>query len=847
MSDVAVNGMNEAGELKGGGTTRVWPLVLLALILALAAVGLAFTAREQAEPVVLAILSFLAVTGLLALFGAAAGVFHIGRISQRDGLIGAAVQTAPQGMMIADENGRIIYANAAYGKLTGAGGPDEVRPVDRSFASHPEIADAVYRISVAARDGLAWQEDMRLLLPGDEKQVPQWLRVNVRPLALDKGRVWRVWTVNDVTLESERQEKTFQEVQDFIDYLDHAPAGFFSVTAKGRLKYVNATLAEWLGIDLAKTTREALSLEDIIAGDGIHLISGVKTERGGVAYDSFDIDLKCADKRVLPARVLHRVEFDETGLARPSRSLVLNRQDPSGMSGDDPLQMAELRFTHFFKNAPIGIAVIDAEGRIDTANGAFARIFKGQPLSHHPLIDLVASSSRAKLAELLTEARLDNNPLMPLDVDLGGVSGGTAKIILSRNDWEGAGRSGTLAYVIDTTEQRLLEEQFAQSQKMQAIGQLAGGIAHDFNNVLTSIIGFSDLLLGNHKPTDPSFRDIINIKHDAGRAAGLVRKLLAFSRRQTLRPQILSLTDVITDLTMMLGRLIGDKVELKLKHGSNLGLVKIDEHQFEQVIINLAVNARDAMMPEGGTLVISTENVTIGETESQQYAPMPAGDYVMCAVTDTGSGMPREVMEKIFEPFFTTKDVGEGTGLGLATVYGIVKQTGGYIFPESEMGEGTTFRIFLPRHVPSREEKEEARALEVAASKKPVRKDLTGEGKILLVEDEASVRAFAARALTSRGYEVIEAANGEVALQKVDEGHGDIDLVISDVMMPEMDGPTLLRELRQRMPDLKIIFISGYAEDAFEKNLEEGQDFTFLPKPFELVKLAETVKDVMEG
>jgi two-component system, cell cycle sensor histidine kinase and response regulator CckA len=376
---------------------------------------------------------------------------------------------------------------------------------------------------------------------------------------------------------------------------------------------------------------------------------------------------------------------------------------------------------------------------------------------------------------------------------------------------------------------------------MNAVGQLAGGVAHDFNNVLQAIIGYSDLLLANHRPTDPSFQDIMQIKQNANRAAGLVRQLLAFSRRQTLRPEVLNLNDQLYDLSMLLKRLLGERVALDLNHGRDLWFVKADVNQFEQVVVNLAVNARDAM-PGGGKLAIRTANVTAAEAARLDVSAMPAADYVMVEVSDTGSGMTPEIIEKIFEPFFTTKEVGKGTGLGLSTVFGIVKQSGGYIDVDSKPGEGTTFRIYLPRHIPAVQEIPEE--VKPEAAKKPAA-DMTGQGTILLVEDEDPVRAVNARALSARGYTVLEAASGVEAMEIIEQRGAPVDLVVSDVVMPEMDGPTLLGELRKLYPDLKVIFVSGYAEEAFRKNLPEGEEFNFLPKPFSLRQLVETVKQVM--
>jgi len=330
----------------------------------------------------------------------------------------------------------------------------------------------------------------------------------------------------------------------------------------------------------------------------------------------------------------------------------------------------------------------------------------------------------------------------------------------------------------------------------------------------------------------------MNIKQNANRAAGLVRQLLAFSRRQTLRPQTLAIGDVLSDLSILLERLLGEKVKLSLVHGRDVWPIKADLNQFEQVVINLAVNARDAM-PSGGQLTIRTKNVDAEAVAAYGYKGLPAADYVLIEVQDTGTGIPPEIQEKIFEPFFSTKEVGKGTGLGLSTVYGIVRQTGAHIFFDSAMGKGTTFRIFVPRHV-----EVETKVVEAVPEKAEIA-DLTGSANILLVEDEEAVRAFAARALASRGYKVHEAASGTEALEIMEETGGSIDLVVSDVVMPELDGPSLLRELRKTRPGLKIIFVSGYAEDAFAKNLPEGETFHFLPKPFSLKQLATAVKEAL--
>jgi two-component system cell cycle sensor histidine kinase/response regulator CckA len=397
--------------------------------------------------------------------------------------------------------------------------------------------------------------------------------------------------------------------------------------------------------------------------------------------------------------------------------------------------------------------------------------------------------------------------------------------------------TGLVLLVIDNTEQKMLETQLAQSQKMQAVGQLAGGIAHDFNNVLTAMIGFCDLLLQRHRPGDQSFADIMQIKQNANRAAALVRQLLAFSRQQTLQPRLLNVTEVLAELSNLLRRLLGEKTELVVAHGRDLGLVKGDQGQMEQVIINLAVNARDAM-EGGGTLSIETKNIDTTQARQAHGEVMPAGEYVQISVRDTGMGIPKKNFARIFEPFFTTKEVGSGTGLGLSTVYGIIKQTGGYLFVDSPgKGEGTTFDIFFARQHAAASSASDGVHAEVA-------EDLTGGGTVLLVEDEDPVRLFSARALRNKGYKVIEAKTGEAALELLDGGP--YDLLVTDMMMPRVDGAQVIREARKLLPDLPVICISGYTADSVLKEVESLDSLRFLSKPFSLKQLAAAVKEAIE-
>jgi two-component system cell cycle sensor histidine kinase/response regulator CckA len=815
-------------------------VVLLALALAIAAVGLAIVSREMAEPFVLAILAGLAVIGVFCLFAGAVGILHFGPRQARNDVTKAFVDNLPQGALIADSVGRVLYANEAYRDLLGLA-PEAVVPApDRAFAGNPHLAEAIFRLARAAQQCRSLKEEFRLPPPGegeDEAGVaPRWFRISVQPMPADprsgrKGALV-VWQLDEITQDRAREEANFAKVQAAIAYLDSAPAGFFTADADGNIEYLNATLAQWLGLDLSEVAGRPLMLERIMSHDSAALIAHTGRGQPQSTTRRFDIDLIKRDGTSLPVRVLHRMRG---GLAH---ALVINRGPGEG----DEAGAAEIRFARLFHSAPIAIATLDAGGAISATNAAFARLFaaaadEGCKLS---LEDLVEPESHQALRLALDAALAHQSLIEPVDIAFAGDRERSGRLYLSPIEQTESESEAAIAYAIDTTEQRALEMQIAQGQKMQAIGQLAGGIAHDFNNMLTAIIGFSDFLLMNHRPTDPAFQDIMNIKQNANRAAGLVRQLLAFSRQQTLRPQVLQLGDLLSELSILLGRLLGENIELKLDQASGLWPVKADLHQFEQVIINLAVNSRDAM-PGGGKLTIRTANVDERESRELGSRQILPGEYVLIEVRDTGCGMSEEVKQKIFEPFFSTKEVGRGTGLGLSTVFGIVKQSGGYIHVESEEGRGTAMCVYLPRYVeaPGEVETRTERRVE-----KP--KDLTGRGTVLLVEDEDAVRSFAARALGQRGYQVLEASTGTEALDVFESHQGDVDLVVSDVVMPEMDGPTLMEKLRRDRPDLKIIFISGYAEDSFRKHLAENEDFMFLQKPFDLKELAAAVKAALQ-
>ncbi len=825
-------------------------LLLVAGVIVGSAVALGFLANEWAQPLILAFLALLAIVGVFALFALSIGLLQFAGRAGRNDLTKAIVDEADDGILVTEGEGQIIYANRAYLALAG-GSATDLRTVERLFTGGSEVSEVVYRLALAAREGRAQTDELRVSPPLSGKGEAGWYRVSVSTLPRPGGKHAVLWRVRDITRERTGQENVFQELQQAIDFLDHAPAGFMSVEPDGSVPYLNATLAGWLDHDLARVGSGGLTLRDIAPANAAAIIEAIRGRPGEVRTEILDIDLRRRNGQTLPVRLHHEVAFGQNGEAGASRTLVLNRAP--GEAGADASAVAESRFARFFNNTPMAIATIAADGRIIRSNAAFARMTAGlQGVGN--LMRLVREADVAALRPVLTAAIGGAADLKPMDVGLAGDGERSARLFLapigagqaSHDAGQDAAEEAAIVYALDTTAERKLKESIDQAQKMNAVGQLAGGIAHDFNNVLQVIINASDFLLASHKPTDPSFQDIMQIKQNALRAASLVRQLLAFSRRQTLRPQVLEYGDVLSDLQLMLKRVVGDSIELDVRHGRDIWPIKADVGQLEQVIVNLAVNARDAM-GSGGKLTLRTRNVPAEQAAALKYPAMPAADYVLLEVEDTGSGIAPEHLEKIFEPFFTTKEVGKGTGLGLAMVYGIVKQTGGFVFCDSTVGKGTTFRIFLPRHVPTDEERvAEAEAVQAraAAVNRPA-VNHTGAGTILLVEDEDAVRALNARMLVSRGYTVLEAESGVAALRALDAHGSSVDLVVSDVVMPEMDGPTLLRELRKRNPKTRFVFVSGYAEEAFRKNLPEGENFHFLPKPFTMKQLVETVKAAM--
>lgn len=837
-SDDAMNMLAEEGKQEGQERQqRLIVISVSAFLLVILDFGALILANFGFEPYGGISGHLISVATIVLAFLIGRNVYKINRLSQIETVLGEAFYAAFNPQVVADADGQTILSNKAFDMWVGGRQNAHAdAALNSKFSENAAVAGEFQRLRKAARAGQAAQGELPVIKGG---KITEWRRVIVRPLPATGHVVWRLEDVS----ERKRAEQAVREEQaKLIDFMAHAPVGIYSVDQNGRFRFVNRTLAEWLGCTIEELTAGSLKLHDVIMQkvEGLqpHAITG--GAEGHLRGETF---MRSKGGRIFPVAITQTVVMSEDGKSLRTRSIV--RDLTPEQSWKEALSLSEERFQRLFAEAPIGIALLSASMTMLEGNQVFLKLFRRdeKDILNASFIDLLPADQRANASEKL-KAVLDSHELTtPIEIYGLGDANAVAFIFAKRFALSGPDQPhGIMLYFIDYTEQKRIEAQLAHSVKLQAIGQLAGGVAHDFNNLLTAMIGFCDLLLQRHKPGDQSFADIMQIKQNGNRAANLVRQLLAFSRQQTLQPRVLNVTDVIAELANLLRRLIGANVELKIQHGRDIGLIKADQGQLEQVIINLVVNARDAM-PKGGTVSITTSSFVQDKPVAKVQDMMAPGNYVKLEVKDQGIGIPKENLVRIFDPFFSTKEVGSGTGLGLSTVYGIVRQTGGFVEVVSEVNKGSAFIIYLPVYV--EKESDKAAAVEVVKEKKA--SDLTGAGTVLLVEDEDAVRVFGARALRNKGYQVLEARGGEEALRILEEQKGKVDLLISDVVMPQMDGPTLIRHVKEKMPDIKVIFISGYTEDRFREQLREGEVVHFLSKPFSLKQLAGKVKEVLTG
>ncbi|MGB7405449.1 MAG: ATP-binding protein [Pacificimonas sp.] len=793
-----------------GAQRKMWLVILLAVLAGLLSSLLAGWA-----------LGNYALAALFAAMILASGVVGyltaLGRTKRGGGqidwaLVRTALESQQVALAITDPEGRLISANAAYGQR--AGGftvPHALAPIGSAAHNAIQVAAADAR-----RDGRGFAD---LDLTGDDG-LARRLRVMVRPA--EQGRDYLLWT-----LRRDRVDKAVDDLREMLDgplgtWLTKAGIGAAMAAPDGQMLVANKKIGEWAEIDGRRLA--GTNLGTLVERDEDH------EELGWLKVGASDADR-------LPVAVDRMpLTSSETPQESDPWLFLLREGEPS--LPEQPAPPTDL--PALLSVLPIGLALADRDGQLVFMNDAFRAAAGVGSEETDGLIypsDLVIKDDKPIVADIVRRAAATPDVVRDLPVHLRHRPEDPVVMTIGRAPWQDG--PSVILSLKDNREQMKLERQITQATKMQAVGQLAGGVAHDFNNILTAIIGYCDLMMMRHAPGDPDFDDINQVRQNANRAANLVRQLLAFSRQQTLKTQLLQVSDIVGELSHLLKRLLGERVTMTTKHGRGLAPVRADPGQMEQVIVNLCVNARDAM-PEGGELTISTFAVSPLEAKRLKREGMPAADYVAIAVTDTGTGIAADALPKIFEPFYTTKDVGRGTGLGLSTVYGIVKQSGGYIFADSGVGSGTTFTIYLPAQEALPE------AVGTTSPSQSAKETDFGEGTILIAEDEDMVRAVAERALSRKGYDVTAASDGEEALELLKAMETPPDLLITDVVMPVMDGPKLVAEARELFPDLKIIFMSGYAEEQLRSSVEID-DAGFLAKPFSVVEITETVQRTLKS
>ncbi|KPP80721.1 MAG: two-component system, cell cycle sensor histidine kinase and response regulator CckA [Oceanicaulis sp. HLUCCA04] len=803
-------------------------------LLALGAAGFSLVAASTAGWHGFVLLSGIAFVAFILMFAVAAGESAARSLRiepvvrpKADALVSAAIDAAAEPMLVTDARGRTAWANAAYRKLA-----KTVMPLtagvtlpapDRLWPG--SSGGALYRLSRAATAGQAARETLSAL----GESGGGVFSVSVDPVPAG-GALWRFAEI--------RASEALDAEPGTPDWAEHAPVGLFLADGEGRVLSANATLRAWLDVPEG----QALKVKDFLAGDMARSFLKTRGDKGIIRLDA-----RLLAREGVESPITLAVEWDE---GRPARArAVVYGLTAAGTPPGVAQVIAQhtggrtgRTFDDMFASAPFGVARLEGsdpqQSIIEDANPALVQLSGGTAIPG------------MKFEELFDWSTGDNRE----DAFATAMSGRAEPVALKLKSADGSrdvhlflspARSGKrAAYVVDITAFRELEGQYAQAQKLKAVGELVARVAHDFNNFLTAIRLNTDNLLLRHPVGDPAYPDLQKINGVVATAAGRIKHLLAFARKQTLRVETVDLTETLADAVHLVRQSVEEWMRVEVRHGRGVPLVRIDKDELANALMNLATNARDAMAAKGrGTLTISTDRVDAAEVRAAGAPDVKDGAWAAIHIADEGCGMDADTLAKIFEPFFTTKEAGKGTGLGLATVYGIVKQSSGFLFARSTPGEGTTFSIYLPEHIPDADEiaRTETRKAEVPVQRKPA--DQAGRGRILLVEDEAPVRSITALTLKNRGYEVDEAEDGEEALAILEERPGGFDLIISDVVMPGLDGPGLLKAAADYLGDARIIFISGYAEEHFSHTLSDDLDISFLPKPFSLEALAQRVKD----
>ncbi len=822
-------------EASAGRRHRV--MLWSAITLCVLSVIVALTLPEDTGPAVFVLTFGIAAVLFVILYAMAAGSLAHRNLSpgaRREGQAGqpmamSALEALPEAQLITNAKGVPVFANAAYralAKTAGALGQSR-GPVsfERIVGAHPGLSAAVFRLARAARNNTAHEEH----LPAFEGAMgAHELDVRISPLPGGEA----LWSIAERRLGQDGDAVTPPVHNAMFDDL---PVGVFCVDTKGRIASMNAPLRSWLGL----ADEGALPSLKALVADKRVLASFARAKVGQTSR--LDVTLKARDGIKTSAVIV--AKWAQSSAGPVARCVVFGdgrNMTPAGLAqAVTPSSRASGRLIdEMFLAAPFGIARLDNPDTsiavIEDANPALVEMTGGKAIPGAPFLALFGDDpkTRQKIAEITED---DEGPM-----ELA-LAGDDEKIIHLYTAIDRAGRC--MVYLMDMTARKGLENELFQAQKVQVIGQLTSGIAHNLNNMLGIIRSNCDVLLGRHPVGDPSYSELHDINQSVVRGAGMIKQLMAFSRKQTQKPECLILSEMLSDFSILLRQILHETITFDLVHGRDVPPVLADRGQLESVIMNLATNARDAMLENGGgSLTIRTSRqekipaiVTAGQKTDQK-------EWALIEVVDTGSGMDKETMQRIFEPFFTTKEKGKGTGLGLASVFGIVKQSGGFLYPVSSLGEGTTFQVWLPAHHP--DEAELAQSAEQAATpaSEVQPSGLAGRGRILYVEDEAAMRSITVKILQNLGYDVFDAADGLDALDVAREHKGEIDLLISDVVMPGLDGPGLLKEARDYLGDARILFVSGFTKEEFSQTLTEDTEIGFLQKPIGAKDLAKTVK-----
>jgi two-component system cell cycle sensor histidine kinase/response regulator CckA len=731
-----------------------------------------------------------------------------------------AIECEGEAIAITDRANRLVCANSLFVESFGAAAAPPALPFER---------EALAELTRLARD--AWRDGSGALEPlAAPDGETEW---QISAQRAGRGEDHLVWRLRPIPRAAGASLGALDLAGPFGKMLSRAGIETAITTSDGVIRAVSAGFAERASGD-ERATLVGQDFVSFLRTDERDRIFFAREGRGGTPQTLVDVPL------IDPATQSAPAGPDEA----TSLMLLIDSGVGIGSGWDGAAQAGVAQLDALLGQLPLGLAMTDRDGRFLFGNEAFLRAVgrEGRGLPAFPT-DLVVREDKAALSDAVRRhgrgpstsgdvaVRLMNSPEEPVSLGLAGVRGlGEAAVLLS---------------LADSSQENQLRRQVAQATKMQAVGQLAGGVAHDFNNVLTAIIGTCDLMLLRHIPGDSDYDDIQQIRANSNRAAALTRQLLAFSRQQTLRPEVIQLPDVVSEVSPLIKRLLGEKITYYVQHDRNLGPVRADPQQLEQVIMNLAVNARDAIQSRGnGTGRISLYTRHLHATEVVQLGSevLPAADYTVLIVQDTGGGIPPHVLPKLFEPFFTTKEQGKGTGLGLSTAYGIVKQSGGFIFADNVTDKegrptGARFTVYFPVHRGEAPKKREAKAPLISS-------EWSAGGKVLLVEDEDMVRAVAERALARAGYDVTACANGEEGLAAMGEPGAAFDLVVSDVVMPGMDGPAMVRAIRAKRPGMPVLFMSGYAEEQLRRDIDIP-DMHFIAKPFSVAAIADKVGAVL--